>query len=409
VVKAYTTRVGEGPFPTELNDKIGEHLRERGQEYGATTGRPRRCGWFDALVVRHSVRLSGIDHLILTKLDCLEGMDKLRICTAYKYKGKIINEFPSSRTIQAECTPVYEEFPGFEGSIRGITKFSQLPENAKKYVKRLEQLSGARIELISLGEKGRNDRSRENAIMVLKKAILALESGRVFAGQSFGADGEKDGEIVFNTSLSGYQEILTDPSYFGQIICMTYPHIGNYGVNLEDVESSRLTASGFVVREASSLVSNWRANGSLSDALREQGIIALEGIDTRALTRHIREAGAMKAIISTEDLNPQRLVEKAKNSPGLAGRDLVKDVTCAEKYEFKLAGRSKGKFKVAVLDCGCKTNILRELHSRDARLLFSRLPRRLKLSRRPSRTAYFFQTALETPRRLPTSLIRSKN
>jgi adenylosuccinate synthase len=162
VVKAYTTRVGEGPFPTELKEGIGCHLREKGQEYGATTGRPRRCGWFDALVVRHSVRLSGINHLILTKLDCLEGIEQLKICVGYKYKGETIREFPSSRTLQAGCIPVYESLPGFQESIRGITRFADLPVNAQKYVKRLEKLVGAPIDLISLGRK------REETITVGK-------------------------------------------------------------------------------------------------------------------------------------------------------------------------------------------------------------------------------------------------
>ncbi|MHB9156220.1 MAG: adenylosuccinate synthetase, partial [Endomicrobiales bacterium] len=165
VVKAYTTRVGEGPFTTELVDKTGGHLRERGQEYGATTGRPRRCGWFDAVVVRHSVRLNGIGSLILTKLDCLEGMTPLKICVAYRHKGKIIRDFPASRVVQAECVPMYEEMPGFDGSIRGITKFKNLPGNAQKYVKRLEQLVGAPIDLISLGRK------REETITVGKNTL----------------------------------------------------------------------------------------------------------------------------------------------------------------------------------------------------------------------------------------------
>ncbi|MCL2389902.1 MAG: adenylosuccinate synthetase, partial [Endomicrobia bacterium] len=162
VVKAYTTRVGEGPFAVELFDKMGEYLREKGGEYGATTGRPRRCGWFDAVVVRHSVRVSGIKHLILTKLDCMEDIEKIKICVAYKYKGKIYKEFPSSRTVQAGCKPVYEEFPGFNGKVKGITDFKKLPVNAQKYVKRLEQLVGADIDLISLGRK------REETIEVRK-------------------------------------------------------------------------------------------------------------------------------------------------------------------------------------------------------------------------------------------------
>ncbi len=166
VVKAYTTRVGEGPFPTELFDKTGEFLREKGQEFGATTGRPRRCGWFDAVVLRHSVRVNGIKHLILTKLDCLEGLDKIKICVAYKYKGKILKDFPASRIVQRDCKPVYEEMPGLNGVVRGVKKFEKLPANAKKYIKRLEQLVGAKIDLISLGRK------REETIPAGKKVKL---------------------------------------------------------------------------------------------------------------------------------------------------------------------------------------------------------------------------------------------
>jgi carbamoyl-phosphate synthase small subunit len=205
--------------------------------------------------------------------------------------------------------------------------------------------------------------------MGVKKGIIALESGRIFTGRSFGAEGERDGEIVFNTSLSGYQEILTDPSYCGQIICMTCPHIGNYGVNLEDMESARAHCTGFVVREASSLVSNWRATESLQDFLRKQGIIALEDIDTRALTRHIRQAGAMRAIISTADVNPKKLVEKAKRSPGLVGRDLVKDVTIPARYTFEENRQRTTKYRVAVIDCGCKKNILRDLAERQCEVI----------------------------------------
>jgi len=167
--------------------------------------------------------------------------------------------------------------------------------------------------------------------MALKKGIVALESGRVFEGWSFGSDGESYGEIVFNTSITGYQEILTDPSYCGQIITMTHPHIGNYGFNPDDMESTRIHASGFVVKEASAVVSNWRASGSLQEFLSEYGVVAIEGIDTRALTRHIRQAGAMRAVISTQDLNHKKLIEKVRNSPGLVGRYLVKEVTCGDK------------------------------------------------------------------------------
>jgi carbamoyl-phosphate synthase small subunit len=192
---------------------------------------------------------------------------------------------------------------------------------------------------------------------VNKKAKIALENGLVFEGYSFGADGERDGEVIFNTSMSGYQEILTDPSYKGQIVAMTYPLIGNYGVNLEDVESNKVAVEGFVVKEASRIFSNWRSKQSLQDYLKENNVIGIEGIDTRALTRSIREKGALKAVISTKDLNDKSLINKAKNSPGLIGRDLVKLVTCPKPYIFN----RKGKYKVAAIDSGIKTNILREL------------------------------------------------
>lgn len=196
------------------------------------------------------------------------------------------------------------------------------------------------------------------------KAILALEDGICFEGISIGAGGERTGEIVFNTSMTGYQEILTDPSYHGQIVAMTYPLIGNYGINKEDFESDKPQVEGFVVKECSRIVSNWRADISLQDFLKEYGIIGLEGIDTRALTKHIRSAGAMKAIISTVDLDRESLVKKAKASPGLVGRDLVKEVTPKEKYMFN----SKGKYNVIVIDCGAKNNIMRELADRDCRV-----------------------------------------
>ncbi len=157
-------------------------------------------------------------------------------------------------------------------------------------------------------------------------AKLALEDGTVFTGVNFGASGEISGEVVFNTSMTGYQEILTDPSYHGQIVTMTYPLIGNYGVNTEDVESSGLMLSGFIVRELSRRHSNFRSSGSLEDYLAHAGVIGLAGIDTRALVKHIRTAGAMTGILSTTDLNDESLINKAKSSPDLVGRDLVKEV-----------------------------------------------------------------------------------
>lgn len=190
------------------------------------------------------------------------------------------------------------------------------------------------------------------------KAILALEDGKIFRGKSFGATGERYGEVVFNTSMTGYQEILTDPSYKGQIVTMTYPLIGNYGVNREDGESCRPFMEGFVVKESSKIASNWRSEQSLEDYLKENNIPGIEGIDTRALTLHIRQSGAMKAVLSTIDLNEKNLVKKAKDSPGLVGIDLVKEVTSQKKFEWN----RKGKYKVVVIDCGVKFNILRELN-----------------------------------------------
>jgi carbamoyl-phosphate synthase small subunit len=142
------------------------------------------------------------------------------------------------------------------------------------------------------------------------KAILALADGRVFYGKALGAPGEVSGEVVFNTSMTGYQEILTDPSYAGEIVTMTYPLIGNYGINLEDVESARPFLSGFVVKEASDFPSNWRSQMSLDAYLKENGIVGIQGIDTRALVRHIRDKGAQTGIISSLDLDPQSLVER---------------------------------------------------------------------------------------------------
>jgi len=191
------------------------------------------------------------------------------------------------------------------------------------------------------------------------EAILALEDGTIFKGKAFGATGERFGEVVFNTSMTGYQEVLTDPSYKGQIITMTYPLIGNYGINPEDVESRRPFLEGFVVKEYSKIASNWRAQKSLYEYLKENNIVGIEGIDSRALTLHIRQAGAMKAVLSTQDLDEKRLVEKARDSQGLVGIDLVKEVTCNKKYIWSKA--QEGTYKVVVLDCGVKYNILREL------------------------------------------------
>lgn len=193
---------------------------------------------------------------------------------------------------------------------------------------------------------------------------IALEDGRVFGGISFGAAGESAGEIVFNTSMAGYQEILTDPSYKGQIVTMTYPLIGNYGVNAADVESKKIYAEGFVVREYSAVASNWRSEEPLGKYLERNRILGIAEVDTRAITRHIRLRGAMKAVISTTDLDDKSLVKKAKASAGLVGRDLVKEVMSGAPYDWC----SGGKYKVAVIDCGVKYNILRHLEARDCRV-----------------------------------------
>lgn len=188
-------------------------------------------------------------------------------------------------------------------------------------------------------------------------AILALEDGSIYRGRSFGASGERYGEVVFNTSMTGYQEILTDPSYKGQIVAMTYPLIGNYGVNDADVESRRPFVEGFVVKEYSKIASNWRSRKTLGDYMEENDVVGIEGVDTRDLTLHIRQAGAMKAVLSTVDMDEDGLVSKARGSPGLLGRDLVKEVMAGKIYEWS----DKGKYKVVVLDCGIKFNSLREL------------------------------------------------
>ena len=199
----------------------------------------------------------------------------------------------------------------------------------------------------------------------MSKAFIALEDGFVLEGESIGATGEVAGEVVFNTSMAGYQEILTDPSYKGQIVTMTYPLIGNYGVNEEDAESRKPFVEGFVVKEYSKIASNWRSKKSLGDYLAENSIVGIEGIDTRDLTLHIRQAGAMKAVLSTVDPDENRLVKKAGESQGLLGIDLVKRVTSDKTYEWN----SKGRYKVVVLDCGVKFNSLRELTRNNCKVI----------------------------------------
>jgi carbamoyl-phosphate synthase small subunit len=199
------------------------------------------------------------------------------------------------------------------------------------------------------------------------KAVLLLEDGFEATGEGFGARGEAFGEVVFNTSISGYQEVLTDPSYRGQIVTMTYPLIGNYGIVPEDGESSGTWLSGFVVRELSRLRSNWRSTRDLDDWLREMGVVGIQGIDTRALTRHLRMEGARHGVISTADFDRSSLERKLAASPRIVGVDLVKEVTCSAVYPWTegLPGMEpvEPRRHVVVMDCGVKRNILRHLVS----------------------------------------------
>ena len=187
--------------------------------------------------------------------------------------------------------------------------------------------------------------------------ILLLADGRIFQGRSFGYQGETVGEVCFNTGMTGYQEILTDPSYCKQIVTMTSPHIGNYGINEEDIESENIQVAGFVIKEETMTPSNWRSTQSLGEYLKKNKIVGIKEIDTRSLTRHIRDKGAMNGIISSNDLDIQSLEKKLKKSPDMNGLDLAKDVTTQKKYKWP----GKGRYKVAVIDFGIKKNILRLL------------------------------------------------
>ncbi len=198
---------------------------------------------------------------------------------------------------------------------------------------------------------------------MMKRAILLLEDGTSFIGRSFGADGESVGEVVFNTSMTGYQEIITDPSYKGQMITMTTPLIGNYGVNAEDFESEKPWLEGLIVKEYSPYPSNWRAEEALDKMLKRHNIVAIERIDTRALTRRIRDGGAMQGILSTVENDMDRLMEKLKAAPGMIGRDLVQEVSCAEHYRWtngeQEARLPAPQHHVVAYDFGIKRNILR--------------------------------------------------
>ena len=191
-------------------------------------------------------------------------------------------------------------------------------------------------------------------------AWLVLEDGTAFQGRSVGADGEIFGEAVFNTAMTGYQEILTDPSYKGQVVCMTYPHIGNYGMNEEDAESRRPWLEGFILRELSPIASNFRSQEPLGAYLARHRVVAVDGVDTRALTLKLRRQGSMKCGISTAEPDPERLLARVCASSDIVGADLVKYVTCDAPYEWP-AGAARARFHVVVMDFGVKFNIIREL------------------------------------------------
>ena len=211
-------------------------------------------------------------------------------------------------------------------------------------------------------------------------AVLALENGTVLRGKAAGAHGEAAGEVVFNTSMTGYQEVLTDPSYAGQIVTMTCPEIGNYGVTSEDVESRGLQVAGFIIRSESPMASNWRSEGTLRDYLTKNNVVAISDVDTRALTRVLRSAGVMRGVIGTGRVNPDDLVDKARAIPQMEGADLVKDVTVATPFDYAPPAddeflvvpgrRSKRPLKVAAYDYGMKYNILRRFaaHNCDVRV-----------------------------------------
>lgn len=200
------------------------------------------------------------------------------------------------------------------------------------------------------------------------RAWLVLEDGTAFAGRSVGAEGETFGEAVFNTSLTGYQEVLTDPSYKGQVVAMTYPHIGNYGVNEDDIESRKPWVEGFIMRELSPVASNFRASESLDAYLKRHGVVALDGIDTRALTLKLRQQGSMRCGVSTKESDPEQLLKRVRSAPDIVGVDLVKQVTCDAAYEWPAGGAAAPGPRITVMDFGVKYNILRSLASLGCRV-----------------------------------------
>ncbi len=197
------------------------------------------------------------------------------------------------------------------------------------------------------------------------KGYLVIEDGTIYKGDVFGATGERYGELIFNTSMTGYQEILFDPSYKGQIVVLTYPLIGNYGANSQDLESYKIHAEGLVVREKSKIYSNWRAEKSLHKLIQEDGIVGIQNVDTRKITEILRDKGAQKGGIFTGERDPKKMLQKVRESPSIIGKDLVKSVIKEEPYVWK----KEGKYKVVVIDCGVKYNILRLLAAYDLKVV----------------------------------------
>ena len=204
--------------------------------------------------------------------------------------------------------------------------------------------------------------------MTGSRALFVLEDGTAFRGRAVGAEGEVFGEAVFNTSMTGYQEVITDPSYKGQIVCMTYPHIGNYGVNEEDVESRKPWVEGFVMRELSPIASNFRSQEPLEAYFKRHGVVAIDGIDTRAVTLRLRRQGSMRSGISTTEQDPEQFLARVRATPDISRVDFIKQVTCQTPYEWPLQGSAQAAKRIVVMDFGVKYNILRQLASLGCRV-----------------------------------------
>ena len=251
------------------------------------------------------------------------------------------------------------------------------------------------------------------------QATLALENGLWYRGRAAGAEGETRGEVVFNTGMTGYQEILTDPSYAGQIVTMTAPQIGNYGVAAEDVESRAPQVAGFIMRDQSPIASNWRAQGALDEYLRSHHIVAIADIDTRALTRLLRSAGVMRGVIATGEAEPEALVERARRAPLMEGSDLVKDVTCAKPFEWsgdpapedfrvEPERRAARRLRVSAYDHGMKWNILRRLtaYGCDVTVFPAAAPASALLASRPD--GVFLSNGPGDPAAVPYAIERAR-